>query len=239
MSRIKPASVHFVVLAIAVGLAVQCHAYTLCKGVRGGTVRGSITDINHKTVECSIEIPDSFTVLDVQFESNRVLIAASVERARPGRDASILSEFWMFSAPDTILTPVTFRDRKALLSHKSSYGESYTVYAGSVNCDAATAVRVHGWEWASTQIFDDSGVNIPLDQSLVASVCGCRPDYIRPVAWVSVGREWNLICVLGEEGGRGPFNLIYHLSTGTVDTLTSSDLGGELGRLMIEACAGR
>lgn len=226
-----------VLLAVAAVGVVPCEALTLVKGVAGGTVRGTITDGNHRTVECSIAIPDSFVVLEVAFAPDRVLVAACVQRGWVGQEEALLSEFWMFSAPDTLGTTVTFADRRVLLSHRSSFGESYTLYAGSVSCADATAVCVHGWEWAGTRLFDARGAEIRLDDNLVKKICRCRPDYVRPVAWVEGGRRPELVCDVQEEGGRGPCHFVFDLATGTVDTLTAAALTGDLGRRLLSACA--
>jgi hypothetical protein len=156
----------------------------------------------NQQVECQIAVPDSFFLLDVKFESDRVLVAAFAESEISGQSPSYFSEFWLFAAANTTQPVIRFADRKTLLSRRSTYGESSTQYAYSVNCREATAVYAAGWEWGTTELFNASGEHIPLDRDSLAKACGYIPDYVWPVAWIYKDRRPFLIIeVIDSEGG--------------------------------------
>ncbi|MBK8167859.1 MAG: hypothetical protein IPK64_18085 [bacterium] len=212
---------------LLVGVAQPCSAEHLRRGVVGGTIRGTINNAHGRTVQCEVAVPDSFIVLDVKFWFDRLLIAACVEREGPHYyDNGFLSEFWMFTAPDSNSTTVTYRDRKVLLSRVSTFGESMTTYAYSISCNAATAVYDAGWEWGTARVFDKTGRALPDIRDVVAQACGCNPEYTHPVAWLEVSQRPALVLSV-TDSGLGPYYVRYFPDTGDAEGIGPEEINAE------------
>lgn len=194
-------------------------------GIAGGSLR-----IDENT---AIGIPDSLVVSLVRNSGAGVYVVAGNARVSESGSLRYLSELWLFPPRDRGMEAPKFLDRKVLLSFKTRHGASQKLIQRVVTGPQAAAVQVNGWEWAQTVIFNNSGEQIDLPREAIAEACACDPSYIQPLTWLSLGKERQedeyLVCHVGEEGGLGPFVMLYRLSDGSVSVRSPQAAFGELG----------
>jgi len=217
--------------AAAAILLVVAHSHVVVEcasaevGIAGGSLRIS--------ENYAIDIPDSLVVSIVRSSLAGVYVVAGNERVRESGSWSFLSELWLFPPRGRSPEAPQYEDRKVLLSYRTRYGESQKLIRRIVTGPRATAVQVNGWESAQTVIFNNQGEQIDLLGEAIAEACACAPSYIQPLTWLRLGEERRedeyLLCRVGEEGGLGPFVMLYRLSDGTVSVLSPQDALGERG----------
>lgn len=187
-------------------------------------------------------VPDSFVILDVKFCHDRILVAACVEHEVTSphghADNEFRSEFWQFAAPDATSDVITFADRKVLLSRTSTFGESMTTYAFSINCAEATAVYDAGWEWGTVRVFDHTGAALPDIREAVAGACGCNPEYTRPIVWTGLDRK-PAADPRGDRWRPGPLLRAVRSSVGRGHVSQADEITGRLLDHMLDSVMGQ
>lgn len=202
---------------------------TLNVGITGGTINCVLSNAQHQTSSCTIAVPDSFIVVDIDSNTSmRLLVTAFVAyRDKPG-PPRYLSEVWLFVPPDSGQAKLTFADRKVLASYKPEGGMGQRFCKRTVTCNDAIALQVEGYEAATTLLYNPQGELIEVDWSIVQKKCDCYPDYIRPITWIWTGSRSQLVCKVGEPGGQ-PYLLVYDLESGAIDVRSALAEVGELG----------
>lgn len=172
---------------LAVSMVAAIPGFALPVGVAGGIVH---LDAEGRT----LTVPAIYRIIDTsRVEGGIVITAYAVTDTTTDRER-YLSEAWL------IPSGADFDDRVVLASFETRLGESWEFCGDTISSGQHVALTVGLWEGAKTLVFDGKGDPVDVDWSPVESIEGFYADLIRPVAWITRGRDDLLVCSVTELG---------------------------------------